>query len=50
MQKYVPFILYYGSSLLLFTRRLHCLQTFKHMSALLAIKAQVFVKFHAHTY
>ena len=25
--------------LLLFTRKLHCLQTFEHMSALLAIKA-----------
>ena len=29
---------------------LHCLQTFEHMSALLAIKGQVFVKFHTHIY
>ena len=48
MQKYLPFIMYYGSALLLFTRKLHCLQTFEHMSALLAIKAWVFVKFHTH--
>ena len=36
MQKYLPFILYYGSALLLLTHKLHCLQTFEHMSALLA--------------
>ena len=36
--KYLPFIIYYGSTLLLFTRKLHCLKTFEHMSALLAIK------------
>ena len=29
----------YGSALLLFIRKLHCLQTFEHMSALWAIKA-----------
>ena len=28
MQKYLSFIMYYGSALLLFTRKLHCLQTF----------------------
>ena len=39
MQKYLPFIMYYGSALLLFIHKLHCLQTFEHMSALLAIKA-----------
>ena len=26
MQKYLPFIMYYGSALLLFTRKVHCLQ------------------------
>ena len=30
MQKYLPFIMYYGSALLLFTRKVHCLQTFEH--------------------
>ena len=39
MQKYLPFIMYYGSALLLFIHKRHCLQTFEHMSALLAIKA-----------
>ena len=38
--------LYNGSALLLFTCKLHCLQTFEHTSAILAIKAQVFVMFH----
>ena len=33
-----PFIMYYGSVLLLFTRKVHRLHTFEHMSALLAIK------------
>ena len=28
MQKYLPFIMYYGSALLLFTCKVHCLQTF----------------------
>ena len=28
MQKYLSFIMYYGSALLLFTCKLHCLQTF----------------------
>ena len=46
----LPFIMYYGSALLLFTRKLHGLQTFEHISALLAIKAWVFVKFHTHIY
>ena len=46
--KYLPFIMYYVSALLLLTRKLHCLQTFEHMSALLAIKAWVIVKFHTH--
>ena len=31
MQKYLPFIMYYGSALLLFTRKVHCLQTFEHI-------------------
>ena len=31
--------LYNGSALLLFIHKLHCLQKFEHMSALLAIKA-----------
>ena len=39
MQKYLPFIMYYGSALLLFTRKVHCLETFEHMSELLAIKS-----------
>ena len=38
-KKYLPFIMYYGSALLLFTHKLHCLQTFEHISALWAIKA-----------
>ena len=46
MQKYLPFIMYYGSALLLFIRKLHYLQTFEHMSALLAIKAWILMKFH----
>ena len=33
MQKYVPFIMYYGSALLLFTRKVHCLQTFWQVTA-----------------
>ena len=33
------YLLYNGSTLLLFTCKLHCLQTFEHMSALLAFKA-----------
>ena len=28
MKKYLPFIMYYGSALLLFTCKVHCLQTF----------------------
>ena len=48
MQKYLPFKMYCGSALLLFTRKLHYLQTFEHMSAHLAIKAWVFVKFYTH--
>ena len=36
---YIPFIMYYGSALLLFICKIHCLQTFEHMSALWAIKA-----------
>ena len=32
-------LLYNGSALLLFTRKLHCLQTFEHTSELLAFKA-----------
>ena len=27
MQKYLPFIMYYGSALLLLTRKVHCLKT-----------------------
>ena len=37
MQKYLHFIMYYGSALLLFTRKLHCLKVFEHMSANWAI-------------
>ena len=36
--KVSPFIMYYGSALLLFTRKVHCLQTFEYMSAHRAIK------------
>ena len=34
--KVSPYIMYYGSALLLFTHKLHFLQTFEQMSALLA--------------
>ena len=47
MQKYLSFIMHYGSALLLFTPKVHCLHTFEHMTALWAIKA---VKFHIHIY
>ena len=50
MQKYLPFIMYLGSALLLFTRKVHCLQTFEQMSAHWAIKIYVFVKFHIRIY
>ena len=50
MQKYLPFIMYYGSALLLFIHKVHCLQTFEHLSALLVTKTYVFVKFHTHIY
>ena len=33
MQKYLSFIMYYGSALLLCTRKLHCLQTFLQVAA-----------------
>ena len=33
MQKYLSFIMYNGSALLLFTRKLHCLQTFLQITA-----------------
>ena len=33
MQKYLSFIMYYGSALLLFTHKLHCLQTFWQVTA-----------------
>ena len=36
--KNLRFKMYYGSALALFTRKVHCLQTFEHMSALWAIK------------
>ena len=45
--KVSPFIMYYGSALLLFTPKVDCLQTFEHMTALLVIKV---VKFHIHIY
>ena len=45
--KVSPSIMYYGSALLLFTPKIHCLQTFEHRTALLAIKA---VKLHNYTY
>ena len=31
MQTYLPFIMYYGNALLLFTGKLHCLQTFDRL-------------------
>ena len=37
--KVSPLIMYYGSPLLLFICKLHCLQIFEHMSALWAINA-----------
>ena len=45
--KSIFLIMDYGSALLLFTPKVHCLQTFEHMTALWAIKA---VKFHIHIY
>ena len=33
MQKCLPFIMYYGSAWLLFTRKVHCLQTFWQVTA-----------------
>ena len=33
MQKYLPFIMYYGSALLLFTRKVHCLQILWQVNA-----------------
>ena len=33
MQMYLPFIMYYGSALLLFTCEVHCLQTFWQITA-----------------
>ena len=33
MQKYLPFIMYYGSALLLFICKVHCLQTFWQVTA-----------------
>ena len=42
--------MYYGSALLLFTRKLHCLDTFEHMSALLAFKAYIGVCEVSYTY
>ena len=50
MQKYLPFIMDYGSALLFFACKLHYLQTFEHMIALWAVKSYVFVKFHIHIY
>ena len=41
--KVSPFIMYYGSALLLFTPKVHCLQTFEHRTALWAIKAVTFI-------
>ena len=32
-ENYLPFIMYYGSALFLFTRKVHCLQTFEPMNA-----------------
>ena len=43
MQKYLPCLMYYGSALL-FTPKVHCLQT--HECTL----GQAFVKFHIHIY
>ena len=36
MQKYLSFIMYYGSALLLFTRKLHC---YKHFDRSLHVKS-----------
>ena len=44
--KVSPFIMYNGSALL-FTPKVHCLQTYEHRTALWVIKA---VKFHIHIY
>ena len=45
MQKYLPFIMYYGSVLLLFTRKVHCLQTFWQVTARRVIGLYLGTKF-----
>ena len=45
MQKYLPFIIYYGSALLLFTRKVHCLQTLWQVSAQQVIEPYLDTKF-----
>ena len=45
MQKYLPFIMYYGNALLLFTRKVHCLPNFGrslHIESLDPTKVQNF--------
>ena len=44
--KYLPFIMYYGSALLLFTRKVHCLQTFWQVIAHRVIGPYLGTKFH----
>ena len=45
MHKYLPFIMYYGSAFLLFTRKVHCLKTFWHVTALWVITPYSGTKF-----
>ena len=49
MQKYLPFIMYYGSELLLFTHKLHCLQTFWQITARWIIGPYFCTKYKAYT-
>ena len=41
----LPFIMYYGSALLLFTRKLHCLQTFWLVPAHWVVRSYLSTKF-----
>ena len=49
MQKYLSFIMYYGNALLLFTRKLHCLQTFWQVTARRVIGPYLCTKFQTCT-
>ena len=50
MQKYLPFIMYYGSALLLFTRKVHCLPTFWQVTAHWVIGPFLGTKFQTYSF